>query len=150
LYEGPGNSQHVWVKENRIKKLVKGTTILDCGCGKGGWGVLLGKNHVIVGVDILRKYLEEAKPLRVYDNLVQADLAYLPFKPHSFDTVLAVEVIEHLPEEEGVRFLKQIRLLGKRMVLTTPKEFVPVDFGKDHPETHRSYWTKEQIESILA
>lgn len=149
LYEDPGNSQHVWVNEHRIIKLVKGATILDCGCGKGRWGYLLGKNHAVVGVDVLRNYLEDAKALCVYDGLVQADLAHLPFNVGSFDTVLAVEVIEHLSEADGVIFLKQIRSLGKKQVLTTPKEFVAIDFGKDHPETHRSFWTKEQIRSIL-
>ncbi len=75
LHENPGNSQHVWVNEGRIIKLVQGPTILDCGCGKGGWGFLLRKNHVIVGVDVLRSYLEGAKLIEVYESLVRADLA---------------------------------------------------------------------------
>jgi hypothetical protein len=49
---------------------------------------------------------------------------------HSFDTVRAVEAIEHLTEKEGISFLKQIQLIGKRLVLTTPKEFVQIDLEK--------------------
>jgi glycosyltransferase involved in cell wall biosynthesis len=59
LTAGPDNCQHVWVNERRIIKKVKGRKILDCGCGKGRWGYLLGKimllSALMLSVIILKR-----------------------------------------------------------------------------------------------
>ena len=74
----------------------------------------------------------------------------MPLRPKSFDTALAIEVIEHLPKDFGRLFLKQLKeVTSKRIILTTPKNEETIYFGENHPETHKSYWTKEEIIACL-
>lgn len=78
-----------------------------------------------------------------------ADLGNLPFKGKVFDTSLAIEVIEHETKEKGVRFINELkRITNLRIILTTPEGFFPLDFGNNHPETHKSGWTKRELEML--
>jgi ubiquinone/menaquinone biosynthesis C-methylase UbiE len=149
--EPPTDHQHSWVNEKSILQKIhasKPSTILDCGCGEGRWGYLLKDKTVVVGVDRHKPYLQQAKR---YEQVVCASVTCLPFRPKSFDAGLAVELIEHLPKQEGFCFLHELkRTIRGRIVLTTPKEFVPINFGKDHPETHRSLWEETEIVTCIA
>ena len=52
-------------------------------------------------------------------------------------------MIEHLEKEEGIRMLKEMeRVARKKIILTTPNGFLPVDTGpEDNPEEeHISGW----------
>ena len=56
-----------------------------------------------------------------FSTLVRGDLLELPLRPESFDTVLALDVIEHLPDDVG--FLKRAAELcvpGGRVVISVP------------------------------
>ncbi|MCX8150048.1 MAG: glycosyltransferase [Candidatus Bathyarchaeota archaeon] len=147
IVEPPEKHQHVWINENSILKKVNGLRVLDCGCGTGRWGYLLKKKGKdVVGVDIYRPYISQAKR---HETVVLASIVFLPFKSASFDVGLAVELIEHLPKEQGIVFLHELRRVSKRVVLTTPKNFEPIYFGEDHPETHRSVWEASEILKAL-
>jgi glycosyltransferase involved in cell wall biosynthesis len=143
--EYPSNNQHVWVNEKSILKKIRGSNILDCACGVGRWGYLL-KGRNVVGIDLIKSYLSQAKK---YEEVVLGSVVYLPFRSNYFDTVLAIELIEHLSKEEGILFLREIRRVSKHVVLSTPKNFEPVYFGDTHPETHRSVWARSEILEIL-
>gem|GEM_PF-1456414 len=146
--EPPMRNQHEYVNERSILNKVNGSNILDCGCGVGRWGYLLKKKGIdgVVGVDIYRPYISQAKK---YESVVLASIVFLPFKSGSFEVGLAVEVIEHLPKDQGFVFLQELKRVSKKVVLTTPKNFEPVFFGDDHPETHRSVWKASEIRSVL-
>lgn len=143
------NFQHVWVNEKHILKQIEGRRqlILDCGCGRGRWGYLLHKKHDLIGIDVMKEYLLVSKR---YEQTILGDVAYLPFKPKSFDTALAIELVEHLTKTRGYKFLKELKSVTKRIVLTTPKEYVQINFGDTHPETHRSSWNRDEILAIIS
>lgn len=145
----PANMQHREIKESKILSFVRGKTVLDCGCGRGRWGYLLNKRRfVVVGFDITRKYLLEAKKLRRYLMLIKADASKpLPFNDNSFDTVLAVEVIEHLTKEKGYLFIEEIKRVAKKLVvLTTPEGFFKLNGDGNEAETHKSGWAMQEFE----
>jgi ubiquinone/menaquinone biosynthesis C-methylase UbiE len=148
IVEPADNRQHSWVNEKSILSKIRGNIVLDCGCGRGRWGYLL-KTKEVIGVDVLSEYLKKAKQLHCYEGLVKANLTNLPFKEKTFDTVLAVEVIEHLTSNDGVKFLKELKRIGKYLVLTTPKVFVPINFGEGSPENHLSFWTSNDIKKCI-
>ena len=75
-------------------------------------------------------YMIQAKK---YESVVLASIVFLPFKSGSFEVGLAVEVIEHLPKDQGFVFLQELKRVSKKVVLTTPKNFELVFFGDDHP-----------------
>lgn len=52
---------------------------------------------------------------------VCADVAAIPFGDKSFDTVLAAEILEHIPFSEVPKALRELsRLAGKSIVITLP------------------------------
>ncbi|MEN8182824.1 MAG: methyltransferase domain-containing protein [Myxococcota bacterium] len=123
--------------------------LLDLGCGTGG---------------VLRDWSEEcscygtdASPagLRVcarkgMRNLVRSDLRAAPFAPHSFDAVLALDVIEHL--DEDVAFLRSARRLcqpGGRIVVAVPA-FQALWSAHDETFQHRRRYTSRQLEAVLS
>jgi ubiquinone/menaquinone biosynthesis C-methylase UbiE len=79
----------------------QGNRILDAGCGTG----LLFRNVVdradfILGIDISRGLVQEAiKKARSYRNaaLVLADADNMPLRDESFDTILAVTLLQNMP-----------------------------------------------------
>jgi ubiquinone/menaquinone biosynthesis C-methylase UbiE len=113
---------------------------------RGQVGYLLDGNNV-VGVDLFKAYLEEAKK---FEQVVLASASALPFRSASFDAVLAAELVEHMPKIEGYTFLKELkRVSAKQIVLTTPRDFEHLFYGSEHPETHKSHWTKMEILTAL-
>lgn len=147
LREPPTNYQHCWVNEKSVIRKINGERTLDCGCGVGRWGYLLKKKTSVVGVDLLKEALKKAKE---HETVINASVTALPFQPKVFDVGLAAEVIEHLSKEDGCKFLRELsRVTRKRMIITTPKNFEPIYYGEDHPQTHRSLWSRNEINDCL-
>lgn len=96
--------------------------VLDIGCGTGfnlhtlrELGV-----HDAVGLDVSSTALAHCRT-RHLPLLVQGDGARLPFRPHSFDIVLALDVIEHIQDDRAaLNGLLEILRPGGRLVLFTP------------------------------
>jgi SAM-dependent methyltransferase len=79
--------------------------VLDLGCGVGHSYELLAPRET-VGVDVDAAALAgQARETRV------GDMRALPFPDASFDSVLAVQSIEHVPDPERV-FAEVVRVLG--------------------------------------
>lgn len=70
-----------------------GTRVLDLGCGKGRFAkLLLNSGARVIGLDLSAAMLAAANEL----DRVRATARRLPFAAASFDSVIAVEVFEHL------------------------------------------------------
>ncbi len=92
-----------------------GDTILDLGCGYGAYSLALKSDgRKCVGCDINLKYLTKASSSGL--PVVAVDTV-LPFPDRSFDTVILLEVIEHVPELENI--LKEAFRVARRNVLIT-------------------------------
>lgn len=153
LLREPSNNQHPALNEKEILNLIKGNTVLDCGCGIGRWAWLIKKKDYskeIVGFDIDKVSLLEAKNYRVYDGLILASATHLPFNgSKSFDTVLAVELIEHLTKNQGYNFLNELSNLPfNNLIFSTPNNGYPLFYGENHPESHRSKWTEKELKNF--
>lgn len=115
-----------------VLKFVEGGRVLDVGCGRGKWGHLVkiywswkrssssnSKVPMVVGVDISQENLEYAK--KVYDDIIICDAVYLPFRNRCFDTVIASEVIEHIPYSKGLMLIIECERVARNVVIiTTP------------------------------
>jgi len=74
-------------------------TILDLGCGAGNLVTpLLSYCKKLVGIDISRDTLIEAKKGMKDTSFIVADAENLPLRDESFTKVFAFEVLEHLPD----------------------------------------------------
>ena len=74
----------------------EGKKVLDIGCGVGDHLAGLKKAKVRVGIELAFERFKQRKHENIF--FVQADATKLPFKDESFDTILSVDVIEHIPD----------------------------------------------------
>jgi len=76
--------------------LKHGQRILDVGCGTGLVGYYLrrlGWTGELIGVDLAKRRLAEAKKKNVYTELIPANAYKLPFPDASFDAVISSGVL---------------------------------------------------------
>lgn len=135
----------VWLLDGRTK------TILDVGCGQGYPMQLLKiskKDLKATGVDLFEEYLREAKKLGVYEKLVKSDVMKLPFKSKTFDTVICLQVIEHLPKKDGIELIKRLEDIAKyQVIVTTPLGYFDhPDMDHNKLQRHLSGWEDKDFE----
>jgi ubiquinone/menaquinone biosynthesis C-methylase UbiE len=150
-----------------VLALVDGKTILDVACGSGRLGCLMRTNwfatHLgdvssqpdyLVGIDIFLPSLKRVKYYRIYDEIVQCDTSFLPFRENSFDVVLASEVLEHVERERGLLLLKEVERVSKRTIILTTLRFpgkrggILLPEGFNPHESHVSKWTVGKLRSM--
>lgn len=137
-----------------VVPLVRGTTVLDVGCGLGRWGFLLRTNHweahmpeppAVDGVDAFEPNVEAAQRLGVYRTVWQ-HLLPDPLEGE-WDTVLACEVIEHLPPEDVEPALDVLEAAAaRRVIVSSPSG--PAFRGSDgfnEFEAHLSYVPRSRL-----
>ena len=94
-----------------VQKNASFGAVLDMGCGTGLTGTALRDFcDSIVGVDISKGMLEQAKKKQVYDNLTHANIAqYLDTTPLDFDYFVANDVFNYMGDLKNV-----FRLIASR------------------------------------
>jgi SAM-dependent methyltransferase len=108
---------------------VVGVRILDVGCGYGKWGALLkkytapGATRYVAGVDLFPGHVATLRKEGVYDEVREGSALDLPFEDHSFDTVIACEVMEHLPPGSGRSLVAELRRVASACVIVTTPAF---------------------------
>ena len=94
----------MWVYDN----VRSGSDVLDLGCGAGMLALLKRKGVNLVGLDLssagARSVLRNG-----YDAGLSASLAKLPFPDQSFDYVVSLDVIGHIPFEEKDVVIEEIK-----------------------------------------
>lgn len=136
------------------QKIPSGSTLLDLGCGMGILADKIGdKVKEYVGIDISVQRIKQAKA-RIQNTscfFIAADANYLCFKDNSFDTAIAIEVIEHLPDPDI--FLKEVnRVLSKGglFILTTPTSlFFEKNIDQLYKSQHLYEFSLKKLRSLL-
>lgn len=90
------------LKSTLERRLVskRGLSILDVGCGAGGNIKILGEFGAVTGLDISEEALKFARTHSAFKNLVQGNAEQLPFPDNTFDLVSALDVLEHIPNDQ--------------------------------------------------
>jgi ubiquinone/menaquinone biosynthesis C-methylase UbiE len=111
-------------------ELRSGSRLLDVGCGSGGPALHLAETtHAkVVGVDVLVEGIAaasaqaQARGLTETADFVRADAGErLPFEDESFDAVLSVDAMCHLPDRLGVlEEWHRVTKPGGRILFTDP------------------------------
>ena len=132
-------------------QLASGLKVLDAGCGTGyGLRILeaAGASRV-VGVDLSTEAVAQASELSESKRIevLQGDLAELPFSDGEFDLVVCFEVIEHVVEREAI-LDELMRVLGADGILciSTPNRRV---YPPGNPH-HVHEYEPEEFEQALA
>jgi SAM-dependent methyltransferase len=95
--------------------------VLDLGCAFGHGTRMLARRYAVVGVDASPSYIHRAVRARPRVRYLVATADAVPLRANTFDAVLLLDVIEHVPEERPV-IAEAARLLrpGGTLVLSVP------------------------------
>lgn len=142
-----------WTYYGILRGALRGaTTVVDVACGPGIPMYFLNhdKQYRVTAVDLFDEYLKQAKESGIYDDVVKSDIRALPFTSMSFDTVVALHIIEHLPKKEGLAFLEQLeRIAKRRVIIATPTGFLKQDgYDGNFLQEHKSGWEPEDFERL--
>ena len=88
--------------------LPAGARVLDLGCSAGVRTRLLEDRFRLVGVDLSAEQLRLAHARLPGPMLLQADMTRLSFRPGSFDAVVALYSLIHVPREHHADVLRGI------------------------------------------
>jgi SAM-dependent methyltransferase len=90
-------------------RLEPGADVLDLGCGPGvPTGAVLAERFAVVGVDVSEVQLERARREVPTATFLHADLTEVDFPDGSFDAVVALYSITHVPREAHPRMFDRI------------------------------------------
>jgi len=147
-----------------IVRTLSPRSILDVGVGFGKYGFLLREymelwdestkaygvwNIKIDGIEIYDKYLTPCHKY-IYNNIYLGKAQDIVGTIHeSYDLVLLIDVIEHLPKQEGYHLVRSLKEIASDILITTPKTFVKqkVVFNNEY-EQHKSFWTEKDFKKI--
>lgn len=110
-----------------LRRVLKGCrTILDVGCGTASPARFVPAERT--GLDAYKPALDFARKAGAYEHLIQGDVCDLVryCAPKTFDSVTALDLIEHLSEADGIKLLNDMESIArKRVVVFTPNGFMP-------------------------
>jgi len=122
-------------------------TVLDLGCGPSSPLQHCKNIKYSVGVEAFKPYLELSKKRKIHNKYLNKKVEELDFPEKSFDAVIMIEVLEHLPEKTGLLMLKKAEKWTKRKVIvSSPNGFIPQKAVDNNPfQKHLSGWDYKKM-----
>lgn len=113
-----------WAAE-LVSLLPAGGRVLDLGCGNGipTSQILLREGVSVTGVDLSEVQIERARALLPDGKWIVADMSEINFEPNTFDAVVSLFAIIHLPLEE------QPQLFDKMAIWLNPGGYLLASVG---------------------
>ena len=138
--------------------LASGQRVLDIACGNGfGTARLAESAASVVGADTSAEAIATAQATFARSNVTyqQVPSARLPFGDGSFDVVVCLETLEHLPRNRHAPFIAELRRVlapGGLLVMSTPERNVERRYelatGAFNP-WHAHTPAREELEALL-
>lgn len=125
-------------------------TVLDLGCGPSSPLQYCTNVRHSVGVEVFQPYLEESKRKGIHSEYTSQRIDELNYSENSFDAVILIEVIEHLPEEIGMSIIdKAKKWARKKVIISSPNGFVAQKEVDGNPyQKHLSGWDYKKMKSL--
>lgn len=156
------NPLKVFEFEELLKKagIKKTDIVLDIGCGRGLQTIMIGKKcKKIVGVDMSKEAVVEARQLASYVSSVNAEFSWsdarlMKFPTSYFDKIFSICVLEHIPNyvlvlKECHRILKE----GGQLVFSVDslETIQDADLIKKHRQDNgvHQYFRTDALHDIL-
>lgn len=143
-------SRYDWKRLEIALKLCKGPSLLDIGPYNGAFLEMLdrtGRFDRLACVDIVR---HDCLTLPKTAEFHLKDVTELDFPAGSFETVTAMEILEHLPVEKVAPALKKIRnVAARRAIMSVPfKEPHPL-FKQNEPSGHKQSFDEKKLMELF-
>uniref|UniRef100_A0A7C1X6J2 Class I SAM-dependent methyltransferase n=2 Tax=Thermomicrobium roseum TaxID=500 RepID=A0A7C1X6J2_THERO len=141
-----------------LDRLPRTARILELGCGGGALLRELAARgfHELVGLDLARTALAEARQRQTPASLVLAEAERLPFLDRSFDIVLAADLIEHVDDvEEHLAEVARVLREGGQYLVKTPNRPLAEAYYRlvgldDYPFWHPSLLSPGELRTVFA
>jgi len=142
-----------WIRET-IRPFL-GNRVLEVGCGDGLFTRHLLDREKVVSIDVSQVYvqsvLRQFKSNGNHSAFVQdvLDPSFLRLKSHQFDTLVCLNVLEHLEDDlKALRHMRQVLTEGGRVILQVPA--LPILYGEmDKADRHFRRYTRKELETKL-
>lgn len=124
--------------------------VVDVGPGHGKYAVLV-REYIdplaeLVAIEAWAPYVADFRLDCLYDHVVVADVRSLDTRVTNWlrwaDTVLILDVLEHIPKTEALAVLDRI---PGHVVFSTPRDFFDNGPGLAPTEEHVSHWTPDDF-----
>ncbi len=132
-----------------------GQRIIDFGCGTGGYAARLkALGRDVVAVDANPMHVAAAARLGVEAHEVNG---HLPFGDRSADSLVMIEVLEHIDDAAIAPVLTEVRRVVRRNVLMTVPDCADVEklmdagLTPDHflATDHVQFFTRDRLQALL-
>ena len=108
------------------KELKDCESVLDLGCGPSSPVQYAKSIKYSVGVEAYEPYLLESERRNIHTEYIQSKVEEVNFPEKSFDAVIMIELIEHLPKGSGLEMLKKAEKWAKeKVIVSAPNGFLP-------------------------
>ncbi|MDP2950190.1 MAG: class I SAM-dependent methyltransferase [Chloroflexota bacterium] len=127
IYDATRRPVRPEVVEALAEELSDCSSVLDLGVGTGRLAVpLVERGLAVVGVDLSRRMMEQARAKGVADVMV-GDISRLPFRAKSVDAVLAMHVLHLVKDPAAV--LAQARATARKKLVSIVERYEPPSQG---------------------
>ncbi len=125
-------------------------TVLDLGCGPSSPLQYCKNIKYSIGVEVFKPYLEKSKKKKIHTEYIEKKIEDVDFPENSFDAVILIEVLEHLPEAAGFELLKKAeKWAKKKIVVSSPNGFIPQKQIDNNPlQRHLSGWGYKKMKKL--
>lgn len=119
-------SENYWFRRHvaayRYAARVAGGRVVDAGCGEGFGAAILARNaRRVLALDLDHPTLRHARGRYAAPSFVRSDLLRMPLDRSSVDSIVALQVIEHLTDAEAfVQACARVLRPGGVLILSTP------------------------------
>ncbi|MBN1903210.1 class I SAM-dependent methyltransferase [Candidatus Sumerlaeota bacterium] len=122
--------------------------VLDIGCGTGLILQSISSRSIAIGMDFSRKAISYCRRRNIRDLLL-GDVSNLPIKDSSVDLILALDLMEHIEDDEGL--MKEIyrTLKPKGYILATVPAHQYLWSGHDEALHHFRRYSKESFWKLI-
>lgn len=99
------------------------------------------KKYETTGIDISAAVIEQAKNSQSHTRYLVGNVMSLDIPARSFDTVICLEMIEHLTKTDGYKLIERLETIAKRQVIfSTPVGFLEAEGDTQPGSSHDSGW----------
>jgi SAM-dependent methyltransferase len=112
--------------QSRFSKLqpwLRGSSVLDLGCGDGLTGLVLHQNGFQVSMTDVLDYRDEAARTLTFRAMV--DPRAIPYATDCFDTAIVFTVLHHVDGENLVPLLDELRRTSRRVIIEEDSYDIP-------------------------
>jgi ubiquinone/menaquinone biosynthesis C-methylase UbiE len=133
-----------WKAVGEVLGVVSGRQVLDIGCGKGRFSLLLAEDGAVVtGIDISEVLLGQAKRRVKRATFYTGSVTAIPVRSNSFDSAICIEVLEHVPDlRRAIAEMARVLKRGGKAVIID-KNILGLHSRWNMPAAFYKFWMEQ-------